>query len=124
MTSVQTPEDMSPTLAAAFNARDLDAMAALYEDEAVLIDETGAKHQGIDAIKAVLKDMLESGGVMTSTPRRALVVGDIALSGADWRLDPGDGGEPLEGRSLEVLRRQPDGGWSYLIDCPSGFDKG
>jgi EmrB/QacA subfamily drug resistance transporter len=47
MTSVQTPEDMSPALAAAFNARDLDAMAALYEDEAVLIDETGAKHQGI-----------------------------------------------------------------------------
>lgn len=124
MTSVQTPEDMSPALAAAFNARDLDAMAALYEDEAVLIDETGAKHQGIDAIKAVLKDMLEDGGVMTSTPHRALVVGDIALSGADWRLKPDGGGETQEGRSLEVLRRGSDGGWRYLFDCPSGFDQG
>lgn len=67
MTSVQTPEDMSPTLAAAYNARDLDTAAALYEDEAVLIDETDAAHQGSDAIRAALKDMLEDGGVMTST---------------------------------------------------------
>ena len=119
MTSVQTPEDMSPALASAFNARDLSAMAALYDEDAVLIDETGAEHRGVEAIKAALKDMLEAGGVMTSTPRRALVVGNIALSGADWRLEPRDGGEPLEGRSLEVLRRHPDGSWRYLIDCPT-----
>ena len=120
MTPVQAPEDMSPALAAAFNARDLDAMAALYDEDAVLIDETGAEHPGIDAIKEALKDMLKTGGVMTSAPRLAVIVGDIALSGADWRLDPGDGGEPLEGWSLEVLRRQPDGSWRYVIDCPTG----
>ena len=120
MTSVQTPEDMSPALATAFNARDLDAMAVLYSENAVLIDETGAEHRGVEAIKAALKDMLEAGGAMTSTPRLAVIVGDIALSGADWQLEPRDGGEPLEGRSLEVLRRQPDGSWRYLIDCPTG----
>ena len=120
MTSVQTPGDMSPALAAAFNARDLDALAALYSEDGVLIDETGAQHRGVEAIKAALKDMLEAGGAMTSTPRLAVIVGDIALSGADWRLEPRDGGEPLEGRSLEVLRRQPDGSWRYVIDCPTG----
>ena len=120
MTSVQTPEDMSPALASAFNARDLDAMAALYDEGAVLIDETGAEHRGVEAIKAALKDMLAAGGVMISTPRPAVIVGNIALSGADWQLEPRDGGEPLEGRSLEVLRRQPDGSWRYLIDCPTG----
>ena len=120
MTPVQAPEDMSPALAAAFNARDLDAMAALYDEDAVLIDETGAEHPGVKAIKEALKDMLEAGGVMTSAPRLAVIVGDIALSGADWRFEPSDGGEPLEGRSLEVLRRQPDGSWRYVIDCPTG----
>ncbi len=120
MTPVQAPEDMSPTLAAIFNAQDLDAMAALYSEDAVLIDETGAQHRGVEAIKAALKDMLEAGGVMTSTPRLAVIVGDIALSGADWRLEPRGGGEPLEGRSLDVLRRQPDGSWRYLIDCSTG----
>ena len=118
MTSVRKPEDMSPALASAFSTRDLHAMAALYNEEAVVIDETGAEHRGIDAIYAALKDMLKAGGVMTSKPRFAIVIGDIALSGADWRLAPGDGSEPLEGRSLEVLRRQPDGSWRYLIDCP------
>lgn len=120
MTSVRTPKDMSPALASAFNALDLDAMAALYSEDGVLIDETGAQHRGVEAIKAALKDMLEAGGAMTSTPRLAVIVGDIALSGADWRLEPRDGGEPLEGRSLEVLRRQPDGSWRYLIDCSTG----
>ncbi len=120
MTSVQTPEDMSPALASAFNARDLDAMAALYDEDAVLIDETGAECRGLKAIKAAFKDILKGGGVMTSTPRLAVIIGDIALSGADWRLEPRDGGEPLEGRSLEVLRRQPNGSWRYLIDCPTG----
>ena len=120
MTSILNPEDMSPALAAAFNARDLDAMAALYDEDGVLIDETGAEHRGVEAIKEALKDMLSAGGVMTSTPRLVVIVGDIALSGADWRLEPRDGGEPLEGRSLEVLRRQPDGSWRYVIDCPTG----
>ena len=120
MTSVLKPQDMSPTLAAAFNARDLDAMAAFYDEDAVLIDEIGAEHRGVEAIKTALKDMLDIGGVMTSTPRLAVIVGDIALSGADWRLDPGNGGEPLGGRSLEVLRRQRDGSWRYIVDCPTG----
>ena len=120
MTSVQAPEDMSPTLVSAFNAHDLDAMAALYDEDAVLIDETGAEHRGVGAIKAALKDMLATGGVMTSTPRFAVVISDIALSGADWRLDTGDRHQILNGRSLEVLRRHPDGSWRYLIDCSTG----
>ena len=119
MTSVQTPEDMSPALASAFNARDLSAMAALYDEDGVLIDETGAEHRGIEAIKAALKGMLAAGGVMTSTPRLAVIVGNIALSGADWRLDTGDSHQILKGQSLEALRRQPDGSWRYLIDCPT-----
>ena len=118
MTRVLHPEDMSPTLAAAFNARDLDAIAALYDAGAILIDEMGAEHRGAEAIKAAHKDMLEAGGTMTSTPRFVVVVGDIALSGADWRLDQDESNERIEGRSLEVLRRQSDGRWRYLIDCP------
>ena len=119
MKPVLKPEDMSPTLATAFNARDLQGMAALYSDDAVLIDATGAERRSIDAIKAALKDMLETGGVMASTPRLSVIMGDIAVSGADWRLDTGDGHQVLKGQSLEVLRRQPDGSWRYLIDCPT-----
>ena len=115
---VLQPQDMSPTLARAFNARDLDAMVALYDEGAVFVDEAGVDHRGADAIRAACEDLLKVGGTMTSNPRFALVAGDIALSGADWRLEPGAAGEALEGRSLEVLRRRPDGSWRYLVDCP------
>ena len=127
MSDVKRPEDMSPRLAAAFNAADHNAMAALYEPRAILVDDTGARHQGTDAIRAVLTAMLEAGGVMASTPRFAVVAGDVALCGADWRLDAtaaGGGVALAEGRSLEVLRRQADGTWRYLIDCPSGAIEG
>lgn len=119
MKPILRPEDMSPALAAAFNQRDLDAMAAHYDEGAMLIDGMGTVHRGVEAIKAALKEMMEAGGVMTSTPCFVVVAGEIALSGASWRLEAGDAGERLEGRSLEVLNRQPDGSWRYLIDCPA-----
>ena len=125
MSDVKRPEDMSPRLAAAFNSADLDTMAALYEADAMLVDETGTRHQGADAIRAALAALLGAGGVLTSEPRFAVDAGDIALSGANWQLRSKDGAEaPLaQGTSIEVLRRQPDGTWRYLIDCPSGIDQ-
>ena len=122
MNAVKRPEDISPALAAAFNAADLDAMAALYEPQAVLVDEHGARHHGVGAIRAALAAALDAGGVMASMPSFAIIAGDVAVTGADWRLEAQDTCDrPVaEGSSLEVLRRQPDGTWRYLIDCPSG----
>jgi ketosteroid isomerase-like protein len=35
-------------------------------------------------------------------------------------VDAGDGQRAeLEGTSMEVARREPDGGWRYVIDDPS-----
>ena len=123
MTGVTHPEDMSPALAEAFNAADLDAMTALYEPQAVLVDETGQRHEGIEAIRATLAELLTSGGKMTSLPRFAIVAGDVALSSAAWQLETvAANGETtqVKGCSLELLRRQPDGQWHYAIDCPTG----
>ena len=121
MTDLTRPQNISPALAAAFNAGDLDAMAALYEPQAVLIDETGAQHQGLAAIRAALAAMLADGGVLTSNPRIAVVAGDIALTGAAWQLIRDNARNVLAaGSSLEVLRRQPDGRWCYVLDCPAG----
>ena len=123
MTVVTRPEDMSPALAEAFNAADLDAMTALYEPQAVLVDETGQQHAGIEAIRAALAELLTSGGKMTSLPRFAIVADHVALSSAAWQLETvAANGETVQakGCSLELLRRQPDGQWRYAIDCPTG----
>ena len=51
---------------------------------------------------------------------------DIALMRGKWHLKNGTGsdGQPveMEGNSIEVLRRQPDGRWFYIIDYPFGAD--
>ncbi|WP_375594968.1 SgcJ/EcaC family oxidoreductase [Algihabitans albus] len=123
MTGVTRPEDMSPALAEAFNAADLDAVMALYEPQAVLVDETGQPHAGIEAIRTALAELLTGGGTMTSRPRFAIVAGDVAVSSAAWQLETvAANGETVQatGCSLEILRRQANGRWRYAIDCPAG----
>ena len=56
---------------------------------------------------------------MTSENRYAIVNGDLALVGADWEIVFADGRERVVGRIAEVLRRQPDGIWRYVLDHPA-----
>lgn len=44
----------------------------------------------------------------------------IALLRADWSLIGNDGEVVASGSSAEVVRRQPDGCWRYLIDHAVG----
>ena len=50
------------------------------------------------------------------------MAGDVALMSNRWRMTLGvEGGEQagVDGVSTEVARRQPDGGWLYVIDNPA-----
>ena len=60
---------------------------------------------------------------MTITPRVVAQTGDMALVTSQWQLSAtGPDGKPAEmsGRSIEVLRRQNDGSWRFVIDEPFG----
>ena len=51
--------------------------------------------------------------------------GGIALMTSRWRLTgAGPDGAPVElaGQSAEVVRRQPDGSWLFLVDTPYGLE--
>jgi hypothetical protein len=55
-----------------------------------------------------------------------LEVDDVALVVGVWSFDgTGPDGEPvrLEARNADVLRRQPDGTWRFVIDKPWGVDR-
>lgn len=45
--------------------------------------------------------------------------GDLALIHTPWTMQLPDGSSP-EGATAEVVRRQPDGSWKYVIDNPDG----
>ncbi len=120
---IHHPEDFHQAFAEAFNAGDLDALAALYEPEAVFVPQVGPTVTGIEAIRAALSGFLALKGTMTLNPLSVVTAGDIALIRGAWTLTgtaPDGSIVNLSGRSAEVARRQADGTWSYVIDHPHG----
>jgi ketosteroid isomerase-like protein len=53
---------------------------------------------------------------MKSTNNFCVVHGDLALLRADWELVGDDGRIVAAGSSAEVVRKQSDGRWLYVID--------
>ena len=113
-----TPAAINAAFAAGYNSRDVDALLVLYESDAVATNPDGSTATGTDAIRVHLGHLVELGGSMTSLNRYAIPNGDLALVGADWEIVFTDGREPIAGRSAEVVRRQPDGSWRYVLDPP------
>jgi len=113
-----TPAAINAIFAAGYNSCDVEALAALYEPDAVVTNPDGSIAVGIDAIRVHLGRLVELGGSMTSQNRYAIPNGDLALVGADWEIEFTDGRERIVGRSAEVVRRQPDGCWRYVLDHP------
>jgi ketosteroid isomerase-like protein len=123
--AVRAPEEMHPAFQAAFNARDLDALLALYEEGAALTPQPGVAVVGHAAIREALGGFLGLNGPITMTTKTIIPAGDLALLHAEWTLDgTGPDGNPvsLAARSSEVVRRQADGTWRYIIDNPYSVD--
>lgn len=119
------PEDAHRLFAEHFNAGDLDALAALYEDGAAFVPQPGSVVTGKEAIREALQGFLATGGKIEVSTRYAVRSGDTALLSGEWRLSgAGQDGEPIAmgGKTTEVVRRQPDGRWLYVIDHPFGAD--
>jgi uncharacterized protein (TIGR02246 family) len=122
---VYNPEDMNSAFAEAFNSGDIESLLSLYEPEAVLIPRPGQVAEGAEAIRVALQELLALNGFMRSENRYALVHGDVALLRAEVHLvGTTPDGTPLEihNHTAEVVRRQQDGSWLYIIDHPYGAD--
>jgi uncharacterized protein (TIGR02246 family) len=125
--TARTPEETPRLWAEAFNAGDLDALVALYEEDAILVPQPGEAVAGIEAIAEALSALLATQPTFYLEVRKVLQTGDIALSFADWTLrGTGPEGEAIEmsGQTSDVLCRQPDGTWRFVIDNPFGSAHG
>ena len=105
----------------AFNRHDLEAVVALYEPAAVLVGADGSI-EGSSGIREFYRRLFERRPAMTLRTARVCRSGDVAMLYGDWSwrgTEPD--GRPVDrrGQSVEVVRRQPDGRWLYLIDDPS-----
>jgi uncharacterized protein (TIGR02246 family) len=117
---VNDPEEMASVWADAYNRRDLDALVALYEPDGAFAARTGLLH-GRDAIRDRFARVFSQQTQIQHRTGKLVNQGEIALCYGEWTLlsRAADGTETTRtGSSVEVLRRQPDGTWLYIIDDP------
>lgn len=121
----RAPEDCSRVLVAALESGDIDTSVALYEPSAVLFKKSGEVMTGLAAIRennagvialkpkftiAFIKATLSGDGTLATNRMKA----ELALTKPDGQL------VQTSVDTLEVLRKQEDGSWRYIIDDPYG----
>ncbi|MFG2873828.1 YybH family protein [Streptomyces sp. NPDC048337] len=116
------PEEVPAVFAERFNSGDAAALAQVYEDGAVLVEQPGTPVTGPDLLAA--NGRLQSLGVPIAVrPRHVYRNGDLALLIVDWVIEGTDrdgGAVHVEGTATDVARRGSDGRWRYVIDNPFG----
>lgn len=101
---------------AAYNTGDAAAVAAFYTDDAIEFPPNAPATVGKEAIQLDIQTLFDQ-----FTIKFGLEVVEVEVAG-DWAfsrgshtltLTPKTGGEPTEdsGKWIEILKRQPDGGW-------------
>jgi uncharacterized protein (TIGR02246 family) len=123
--AVMQPDEMNGAFAEAVSSGDVERVLALYEPDALLAPRPGERASGLDEIRAALDALLALRGTMTSRIVWCMQVGELALLQGEWQLSgTAPDGSPVElsSRTAEVVRRQADGSWLYVIDHAFGGD--
>ena len=105
-----------PAVEAGVNNRDIDGLMALYAEDASMVLVDGSIVTGLSAIREEWSGLLAMNGHITLRSRFAIAAGDLAVLSNEWTFEVG--GEQISSVTAEVARRQPDGGWLYVIDHP------
>ena len=123
--STATPEQVLESIVTGINSGNVESLMPLYEREAAFATEPGNLAPGAPGIHEALSGFISMRGKLDLDVTRVLQADDLALVIGVWSFDgTGPDGEPvrLESRNADVLRRQTDGTWRFVIDNPWGTD--
>jgi len=111
--------------AAAANAGNADSIALLYTNNAALLPPNLPPQKGRAAIRAFWGGFFQVYTVRFEIGSDALEGrGDLAYNVGHYRFTAvpkakADPGVADEGKFVEILRKQPDGSWKYVVDMYS-----
>ena len=123
--SRETPEQLLRSVVDGINAGDLEGLMSLYESEAAFASQPGTLAHGTAGVRQSITAFLAMRGKLDLEVTRVLEAGGLAFVAGVWSFTgTGADGAPvtLTGRNGDVLRRQPDGSWRFVIDNPWGTD--
>ena len=119
------PEDCDLEIAICINAGDLEGAVALYEAGARFVAGPDNTVEGSDGIREVMRSMLAGKPHLAIEVPKVVQTGDLALLCSKWSSTStgADGKVTTDtGNGREVVRRQADGTWRFVIDYPNGGD--
>jgi uncharacterized protein (TIGR02246 family) len=120
-----TPEQVLASIVTGINSGNLDSLMSLYESEAAFATQPGSLAPGAPGIREALTGFISMNGKLDLEVTRVLEADDLALVIGVWSFNgTGPDGEPvhLAASNADVLRRQTDGSWRFVIDNPWGTD--
>jgi ketosteroid isomerase-like protein len=123
--SRETPQQVLQSIVEGINAGNIDGLMSLYESEAAFAAQPGDLVRGLAGVRQSLTAFINMKGTLDLKVTRVLEAGGLALVVGVWSFaGSGADGAPvtLTGRNADVLRRQTDGSWRFVIDNPWGVD--
>jgi uncharacterized protein (TIGR02246 family) len=122
--AAKTPEECDALFERYLNAGDLEALVDLYEPGATLLPNPGESAVGHAAIREALSAFVAVKAHIRLHVGQVTRAGDdLAMLYGDWSghfTDPDGARVEIAGQSVEVVRRQPDGTWRFVLDDPYG----
>ncbi|WP_300747615.1 nuclear transport factor 2 family protein [Pseudomonas sp.] len=119
-----SPQALHELFVAHANKGDVERLLGLYEAKASYVAPDGAQLDGAGAIRDLLEQLLASRPTFSNETNYVIEAANLALMSNTWcaQIIPPEGDAiELTGTSIEVARRQPDGGWLYVIDAPASL---
>jgi uncharacterized protein (TIGR02246 family) len=119
-----SPVEVDQLFESAMATADLEAVVALYEENAVVPGQPGQPTAvGLEQVREAMRGFtdLKPTNIKTA-PRVIAQLGDVAVLYNDWSATgnpPGGDAFPLSGKAIEVVRRQADGTWKFIFDDPN-----
>jgi len=102
---------------------DVEGALSCFDPEAIYVTGPGTQVTGKEDIRAALAQVCALKPDLRAQRSADFITGDIAGWVDEWTLKATtpDGTQlDLKGISADVLRKQKDGNWAYLIDNPYG----
>lgn len=112
------PHQLSALFVEYFDKGDVDGLVSLYENDALLV-VPGASSDDTEGRRQIFEQFAATGARVRVVNKTLLVRDDLALSHGHLFIEA-EGRQPLEIRTAEILRRQDDGTWKYVVDNALG----